>query len=69
MNALPSVALTRQCLDRCQHHGSERLAVRLHAAGRSVGVTGLPESDDWSMWDAAEEMCAVVDYLEQMRIG
>ena len=67
MNELPSVALTRRFLAQCEHHGSQRLAVRLVAAGRSSGVPGLPASDDWTTWNA-EEMGAAVDYLEQMRI-
>lgn len=42
-------------------------ALRGVAVGRSTGVPGLPASDDWTAWDAAE-MRAAVDYLEQMRI-
>ena len=64
---LPSVALTQRFLALCEHHGSQRLAVRLVAVGRSVGVSGLPASNDWTGWDA-EEMRAAVDYLEQMRV-
>ena len=37
MNELPSVALTRRFLAECEHHGSQRLAVRLIAVGRSTG--------------------------------
>ncbi len=67
MNALPSVALTQRFLALCQEPGSQRLAVRMVAFGRSAGVSGLPKSDDWTAWDA-EEMRAAVEYLEQMRI-
>lgn len=65
-NELPSVALTRQFLVECEHQGSERMAVRLVVIGRNAGVPGLPADDDWSAWDA-EEMRAVVDYLQQKR--
>ena len=67
MNELPSVALTQRFLAQCQHHGSQRLAVRLVAVGRGTGVPGLPPGDDWTVWDA-EEMRAAVEYLERMRI-
>ncbi len=63
---LPSVAVTRQFLVECEHHGSERMAVRLVAIGRNAGFPGLPANDDWSAWDA-EQMRAAVDYLQQMR--
>ena len=65
--ALPSVALTQRFLTLCNEQGSQRLAVRLVAVGRSTGAPGLPASDDWTAWDAAE-MRAAVDYLERMRI-
>ena len=68
MSELPSVALTRRFLAQCEHHGSQRLAVRLVAVGRRSGVPELPASNDWTAW-SAEEMRAAVDYLEQMRIG
>ena len=67
MNELPSVPLTQRFLDQCQYHGSQRLAVRLVAVGRSTGVPGLPPGDDWTAWNA-EEMRAAVEYLEQMRV-
>ena len=67
MNELPSVALTQRFLALCEYHGFQRLAVRLVAVGRSTGVPGLPRGDDWTAWNA-EEMRAVVEYLEQMRI-
>ena len=63
---LPSVALTQRFLDLCEHHGSQRLAVSLVAVGRSTGVSGLPESDDWTAWDGSD-MRAAIDYLEQLR--
>ena len=66
VNELPSVALTRRFLTACEHHGSERLAVRLIAIGRSMGVPGLPASDDWATWSDAQ-MRSAVDYLERMR--
>ena len=67
MGELPSVALTQRHLALCEHHGSQRLAVRLVAVGRSTGAPGLPARDDWTAWDA-DEMRAAVDHLEQMRI-
>ena len=67
MNELPSVALTTRFLNLCEQHGSERLAVRLVAVGRSTGVSGLPAGDDWTAWDA-EELRAAVDYLERLRV-
>ena len=65
MNPLPSVALTQRFLALCHEYGSKRLALSIVAAGRSRGASGLPESDDWTAWDA-DEMRAAVDYLEQM---
>ena len=41
MNELPSVALTKRFLARCQDYGSERLAVRVVASGRNAGAAGL----------------------------
>ena len=67
MGELPSVALTNRFLAVCEEHGSQRLAVRLVAAGRSTGIPGLPSSDDWTAWDV-DEMRTAVDYLERMRI-
>ena len=67
MNELPSVALTQRFLALCEHHGSQRLAVRLVAVGRATGVPGLPPGDDWTAWDTYE-MRAVVEYLEQLRV-
>ena len=66
MNELPSVALTRRFLALCQQYGSERLAIRIVASGRNTGAPGLPESDDWTTWDA-DEMRAAVDYLGHKR--
>ena len=67
MDALPSVALTERFLALCQEHGSQRLVVGMVAVGRSTGVSGLPESDDWTVW-GADEMRAAVDYRERMRV-
>ena len=66
MNELPSVALTKRFLARCQDYGSERLAVRVVASGRNAGVARLPATDDWTEWDA-DEMRAAVSYLERKR--
>ncbi len=62
-NELPSVALTTRFLALGQQYGSERLAVRVVAAGRSAGAPGLPQSDDWPAWTAAE-MRAAVEHLQ-----
>jgi len=51
MNALPSLTLTQRFLALCQELGSQRLAVRMVAVGRSTGVSGLPASDDWTAWE------------------
>ena len=66
MNELPSVALTKRFLARCQDYGSERLAVKVVASGRNAGAAGLPATDDWTEWDA-DEMRAAVNYLERKR--
>ena len=63
LNELPSVALTTKFLELCQQHGSEQLAVRIVAAGRSTGVPGLPRSNDWTAWNAGE-MRAAVQHLQ-----
>ena len=63
-NELPSVALTTRFLALCQRYGSERLAVRVVAAGRSAGAPGLPQSDDSTAWTAAE-MRAAVEHLQR----
>ena len=34
------------------------------AAGRSAGVPGLPESNDWTAWNA-DEMRGAVEHLQQ----
>ena len=68
VHELPSVALTTRFLALCQEYGAERLAVSIVAAGRSTGVPGLPQSDDWTAWDA-DQMRAAVDYLERKRTG
>ena len=51
----------------CRECGDERLAVRIAAAGRSTGESGLPQSDDWRSWNA-KEMRAAIDYLERKRV-
>ena len=63
---LPSVALTQRFLALCEHHGSQHLVVKLVAFGRATGVPGLPESDDWTEWDA-DQMRAAVNYLQHKR--
>ena len=64
---LPSVAVTTRFLALCEHYGSQRLAVKLVAVGRRSGVPGLPESDDWTAWDA-DEIRAAVEYQQHLRV-
>ncbi len=64
VNELPSVALTTTFLALCQQHGSEQLAVRIVAAGRSTGLPGMPQSNDWTAWNA-DEMRVAVEYLRR----
>ena len=45
--------------------GSERLAVRSVAVGKST-VSGLPGGYDSTAWDA-DELRVVVDYLERLQ--
>ena len=66
VNELPSVALTTKFLALCQQYGSQRLAVKVVIAGRSAGVCGLPENDDWTAWNA-DEMRAAVEHLQRKR--
>ena len=66
VNELPSVALTTKFLGLCEQYGAERLAVRVVATGRSAGVPGLPEDDDWTAWNA-DEMRAAVEHLQRKR--
>ena len=47
---LPSVSITMRFLDLCDHYGSQRAIVGLVAAGRKVGVSGLPGHADWPAW-------------------
>ena len=61
-DALPSVETTQKFLALCEQYGSHEAAVAAMARGRRSGVAGLPLSDDWPAWNAAE-MRAVVDYL------
>ena len=67
VSELPSVALTQRFLSLCEHHGSQHLVIKLVAVGRGTGVAGLPESDDWTTWDAGQ-MRAAVEYLEHLRV-
>ena len=61
------VALTQRFLALCEYHGSQHLVLKLVAVGRGTGVPGLPESDDWTTWDAGR-MRAAVEYLEHLRV-
>ena len=63
VNELPSVALTTKFLELWQQYGSEQLTVRIGAAGRSTGVQGLPQSNDWTPWNA-DQMRAAVEHLQ-----
>ena len=63
VNELPSVALTTKFLELCRQCGSEQLAVRIVAAGRSTGAPGLPQGNDWTAWNAGE-MRAAVEHLQ-----
>ena len=60
------MVVTKKFLDLCEQYGSERLAIRIVAAGRSAGVPELPEDDDWTAWNA-EEMRAAVEHLLRKR--
>ena len=62
-NELPSVGLTTRFLALCRQYGSEQLAVSIVAAGRSAGVSGLPQRNDWTAWNA-DEMRAAVEHLQ-----
>ena len=62
----PSVALTVRFLALCQQYGSEQLAVSIVAAGRSAGAPGLPQSNDWTAWNAGE-MRAAIEHLQRKR--
>jgi hypothetical protein len=66
VNELPSVVLTTKFLALCEQYGAERLAVKIVIAGRSAGVPGLPEDDDWTAWNAGE-MRAAVEHLRRKR--
>ena len=63
-NDLASVAVTTKFLGLCERYGAERLAVRIVAGGRSAGVAGLPQHDDWTAWNA-DEMRASVEHLQR----
>ena len=66
VNELPSVVLTSKFLALCEQYGAERLAVRIVVAGRSAGVPGLPDNDDWTAWNA-DQMRAAVEHLQRKR--
>ena len=68
VHELLAVALTTRFLALCQEYSAKQLAVSIVAAGRSTGVPGLPQDDDWTAWDA-DQMQAAVDYLERKRTG
>ena len=40
--------------------------MKIVIAGRSAGVSGLPENYDWTAWNA-REMRAAVEYLQRKR--
>ncbi len=61
-NELPSVVLTTRFLALCRQYGSEQLAVRIVASGRSAGTPGLPQNNDWTAW-TSDEMRAAVEHL------
>ena len=61
--SLPSVEMTGRFLALCDRYGSDRGAVAVVARARRAGVSGLPERDDWTQWNAAE-MRSAVDYLQ-----
>ncbi|MCY3846266.1 MAG: hypothetical protein OXH69_22300 [Acidobacteria bacterium] len=63
---VPSVSLTIRFLAVCRECGDVWLAVRMVAAGRSTGESGLPRSDDWTSWNT-REMRAAIDYLDRKR--
>jgi len=60
---LPSVALTTKFLELCQQYGSEQLAASIVTVGRSTGVPGLPQGNDWTAWNA-DEMRAAAEHLQ-----
>lgn len=63
-NELPSVAMTARFLALCDRYGAQRLAIHIVASGRSAGVPGLPQHNEWAEWNAGE-MRAAVEYLER----
>ena len=65
-NELPSVAMTAQFLALCDAYGSQQLAIHIVAVGRTSGVAGLPTTNDWPDWNAAE-MRAAVEHLKHKR--
>ena len=67
-DALPSVGITIRFLALCNQYGSKRAAVDAVAEARRSGTPGLPETDDWTAWNASE-MRAAVKYLQSQRPG
>ena len=61
VDELPSVALTRGSCPRASTTTRNIWWVKLVGVGRGTGVPGLPESDDWTTWDAGQ-MRAAVEY-------
>ena len=49
-----------------EQYGSERLAAKIVSAGRRAGVSAVPETDDWTAWNA-DEMRAAVEHLQRKR--
>ena len=62
-DGLPSVELTRRFLALSDHYGSQEAAVGVVGRGRRAGAPGLPDCDDWTVWDAGQ-MRAVAECLE-----
>ena len=58
-DALPSVETTQKFLSLCEQYGSHEAAVAAVARRRRSGVAGLPLSDDWPAWNAADMRSAV----------
>ena len=62
-DALPSIGITIRFLALCNRYGSKRAAVSVVAQARRAGVPGLPETTNWTAWNAGE-MTAAVKYLQ-----
>ena len=61
--AIVSLELTRRFLALSDDYSSKEAAVRVVGRGRRAGAPGLPDCDDWTVWDAGQ-MRAVVENLE-----